>query len=226
MSERLIKSKERVKEHGEVFTPSWMVEDMLDLVKPETEDIYKTFLEPAAGDGNFLVAILKRKLESIKQNYDKRYWQTKSLFALASIYGIEIQKDNLKEARASMLDVIITFHIEAGNKADTRSPLFKSANYIIHQNIVWGDTLKKCRPDGEEIIFNEWRRVTGSAVQVERIPFTFASLFSENESNDNQLVSRRYHQLSLFSDEDLEPENTPQKYKIIDIKYVWKEELQ
>ena len=33
----LVKSKQRVADHGEVFTPAWMVEAMLDLVKGETE---------------------------------------------------------------------------------------------------------------------------------------------------------------------------------------------
>lgn len=226
MNERLIKSKERVKEHGEVFTPSWMVEDMLDLVKSETEDIYKTFLEPAAGDGNFLTAILRRKLESVKQNYDKRYWQTKSLFALASIYGIEIQKDNLHEARQAMLDMFVSFHIEAGNKADSRTHLFKSARHIIHENIVWGDTLKKCRPDGSEIVFSEWRRVPNSVAQVARIPFTFASLFNDEDPKCLIPINKGQLQLSLFEDEVVEQKNEISKYKIVDIKHVWKEAIE
>ena len=51
----LVKSKERVADHGEVFTPAWMVAAMLDLVKDETERIDSRFLEPACGSGNFLV---------------------------------------------------------------------------------------------------------------------------------------------------------------------------
>ena len=58
---RFVKSKQRVADHGEVFTPAWMVEAMLDLVKAETERIDSRFLEPACGDGNFLVQILRRK---------------------------------------------------------------------------------------------------------------------------------------------------------------------
>jgi len=220
MNERLIKSKKRVKEHGEVFTPNWMVEKMLDLVKTETDDIYKTFLEPAAGDGNFLTAILKRKLEAVKQCYDKRYWQTKSLFALASIYGIEIQKDNLQEARKAMLDLFTDFHIEISNEVK----LIKAARYIVYENIVWGDTLKKLCPDGTEIIFSEWKQVPNSATKVERLPFTFASLF-DGEKSEYQIPKGQL-QLSLFDDEKLEQVNKPLKYKIVDIKDVWKEELQ
>lgn len=91
MTEQIIKSKQRVQKHGEVFTPSWMVQKMLDTpgVKEACENIYATFLEPAAGDGNFLEAILARKLTAVKEQYHQRNWKTKSLFALSSIYGIE-----------------------------------------------------------------------------------------------------------------------------------------
>ena len=91
MEENIIKSKDRVQKHGEVFTPSWMVQKMLDTpgIREKTEDIYATFLEPSAGDGNFLEAILERKLSAVTRNYDKKNWKTKSLFALSSIYGIE-----------------------------------------------------------------------------------------------------------------------------------------
>ena len=62
----LIKSKKRVADHGEVFTPPWMVEAMLDLVKGETERIDSRFLEPACGSGNFLVQVLQRKLAAVE----------------------------------------------------------------------------------------------------------------------------------------------------------------
>ena len=67
----LVKSKQRVADHGEVFTPDWMVEDMLNLVKGETERIESRFLEPACGDGNFLIPILKRKLAVVLKRYGK-----------------------------------------------------------------------------------------------------------------------------------------------------------
>ena len=62
----LIRSRQRVADHGEVFTPDWMVEAMLDLVKGETERIDSRFLEPACGSGNFLVRVLKRKLAAVE----------------------------------------------------------------------------------------------------------------------------------------------------------------
>ena len=67
----LIKSKKRVADHGEVFTPPWMVEAMLDLVKGETARIDSRFLEPACGSGNFLVKVLQRKLAAVEAKYGK-----------------------------------------------------------------------------------------------------------------------------------------------------------
>lgn len=104
MEEKLIKSKHRVQKHGEVFTPAWMVQKMLDTpgVKEACENVSATFLEPAAGDGNFLLAILERKLQAVIDQYDERNWKTKSLIALSSIYGIEFLEDNLEVARSRM----------------------------------------------------------------------------------------------------------------------------
>src|ERR1700750_758443 len=103
----LIKSKRRVADHGEVFTPPWMVEAMLDLVKDETELIDSRFLEPACGSGNFLVHILRRKLAAVdlkygKSNFEKRHY---ALLALMCIYGIELLQDNIAECRANLLEI-------------------------------------------------------------------------------------------------------------------------
>ncbi len=70
-SERLVKSVERVRDHGEVFTPAWLVESMLDLVKDESERIDSRFLEPACGSGNFLIPVLRRELATVQARYAK-----------------------------------------------------------------------------------------------------------------------------------------------------------
>lgn len=67
----LVKSRQRVADHGEVFTPRWLVDDMLDLAKAETERIDSRFLEPACGSGNFLVPVLERKLRVVEAKYGK-----------------------------------------------------------------------------------------------------------------------------------------------------------
>src|SRR6476660_1773009 len=105
----LIKSKDRVADHGEVFTPTWMVEAMLDLVKDETERIDSRFLEPACGSGNFLVRILRRKLAAVelkfgKSDFEKRHY---ALFGLMCVYGIELLDDNVAECHKNMLKILV-----------------------------------------------------------------------------------------------------------------------
>src|SRR5205809_5658555 len=100
-----VKSKQRVADHGEVFTPAWMVEAMLNLVKDETERIDSRFLEPACGSGNFLVHILQRKLATVELTYGKSDFERRhhSLLGLMCIYGIELQAHNIAECRANVL---------------------------------------------------------------------------------------------------------------------------
>ena len=88
----LVKSKQRVADHGEVFTPAWMVEAMLDLVKDETERIDSRFLEPACGSGNFIVQILQRKLAAVELKFGKSDFERQhyALLGLMCIYGIEL----------------------------------------------------------------------------------------------------------------------------------------
>ncbi|MCP9440930.1 MAG: N-6 DNA methylase, partial [Nitrospira sp.] len=135
----LVKSKQRVADHGEVFTPEWMVEAMLDLVKGETERIDSRFLEPACGSGNFLVAVLRRKLAAVdlkygKSDFEKRHY---TLLALMCTYGIELLADNIAECRANMLEVLADYL-----KIDASDDLYRAASYVLSQNLVHGDALK------------------------------------------------------------------------------------
>ena len=110
-AESLVKSKQRVADHGEVFTPSWMVEDMLNLVKDESERIDSRFLEPACGDGNFLKVVLQRKLATVQSRYGKSEFERNhyALFGLMCIYGIELLEDNVQECRENLLDIFAKF---------------------------------------------------------------------------------------------------------------------
>src|ERR1700689_3885743 len=105
---KLIKSKDRVADHGEVFTPVWLVAAMLDLVKDETERIDSRFLEPACGNGNFLVQVLRRKLASVELKYGKSDFERRhyALLGLMCIYGIELLADNIAECRANVLEAL------------------------------------------------------------------------------------------------------------------------
>ena len=62
--EKIIKSADRVKNNGEVFTPNRIVKMML--AQPEIQakihELSSTFLEPSAGEGAFLVELLKQKM--------------------------------------------------------------------------------------------------------------------------------------------------------------------
>lgn len=177
---RLIKSRDRVKAHGEVFTPRHMVDQMLDLVREDLEMgpdfVDKTFLEPAAGDGNFLVAILQRKLSAIERRLAHSEWVTQSLFALASIYGIEVLEDNHAAAKAAMLSEFVSFHERTGNPCGRRSNAYRSASTIVDRNLVLGDTLTGLDTRGEEIQFSWWNRVPNRPGFVQRVPFTLVSL--------------------------------------------------
>lgn len=182
--EVLVKSRERVKAYGEVFTPLQMVNQMLDLVQPELESgpgfVDKTFFEPASGDGNFLTAIFKRKLAAIEKRYKPSIWPTESLFALASIYSIELLQDNHQVAQAAMLGEFIAFHKRHGNPCSPRTNLFRAADHLIATNILQGDTLTGLDPQGDPIAFSWWHRVLNVPATVRREVFTLASLRHEN----------------------------------------------
>ena len=107
-STELIKSKERVQNHGEVFTPKWMVQKMLSepAIQEKIRDVHATFLEPSAGEGAFLVEILHQRLTYLDQQVSKTNWPKQAIWALMSIYGIELLQDNLLKARDAMLEVI------------------------------------------------------------------------------------------------------------------------
>lgn len=186
--ERLIKSRHRVKAHGEVFTPRHMVNQMLDLVKPELETgpafVDKTFFEPAAGDGNFVVAILQRKLRAVEKRYQPAAWMTESLFVLASIYAVELLEDNHRAAQEALLAEFFAFHERAGIACGPRTNLHRSAVTLVDRNIICGNTLTGLDIYGEEIQFFWWHRVLNEPGMVRRVAFTLASLRRSDSAID------------------------------------------
>ncbi len=149
----LIKSKQRVADHGEVFTPPWLVEKMLDLVKAETERIDSRFLEPACGSGNFLIPVLKRKLAAVDKRYKSSEFERQhhALLGLMCIYGVELLQDNAEECRNNLLEVF-----QSHLKLDAESKLLAAARVVLAANIVQGDALSLKDHEGEPIIFPEW----------------------------------------------------------------------
>lgn len=149
----LIKSKKRVADHGEVFTPAWLVEKMLDLVKGETERIDSRFLEPACGGGAFLVPILQRKLAAVEAKYgaDSFERRVRALQALSCCYGIELLADNIAECRENMLQVFCAY-LRLLPDDDFR----RAASHILSLNLIHGDALSMKAHDGSPMIVVEW----------------------------------------------------------------------
>jgi hypothetical protein len=161
------KSRQRVADHGEVFTPPWMVEAMLDLVKGETDRIDSRFLEPACGSGNFLVQILRRKLATVELKYGKSDFERRhyAVLALMCIYGIELLPDNIAECRANLLEIFAEYLGE-----DASGELYRAASYVLSQNLIHGDALKMRTHDDQPITFAEWgsRRPRSSTIAARR----------------------------------------------------------
>ena len=149
----LIKSKQRVADHGEVFTPEWLVDAMLDLVKDETERLDSRFLEPACGSGNFLTKILKRKLAAVEIKYSKSEFDRNhyALLSLMCTYGIELLEDNIAECKANLLGIFSEYLV-----IDAEDSLYVCVDYVLSQNIVHGDALTMKDINGVPIAFAEW----------------------------------------------------------------------
>ena len=178
----LVKSKQRVADHGEVFTPPWMVEAMLDLVQGETERIDARFLEPACGSGNFLVPIVRRKFAAVQLKYGASDFERRhyALLALMCVYGIELLADNIAECRANVLEVFANYL-----QLDETDDLYRAASYVLQQNLVHGDALTMRDHQGQAITFAEWGYLGKGKYQQRDFRFdvlTGASKFSEEGS--------------------------------------------
>jgi hypothetical protein len=188
----LVKSKQRVADHGEVFTPAWMVEAMLDLVKSETERIDSRFLEPACGSGNFLVRILQRKLAAVELKYGKVDFEKRqySLLALMCIYGIELLPDNIAECRANLLEIFAGY-LNLASSDD----LYRAAFYVLSQNLVHGDAMKMCSADGSAILFAEWGYLGKGKFQRRDFRFDTLTLSSSFSAEDSLFAQIGKHEI-------------------------------
>ncbi len=178
-----IKSKKRVQEHGEVYTNPREVNAMLDLVKHETERIESRFLEPACGNGNFLIEILNRKLEVVTKRYapnkhrNNDQWERYGLLAISSIYGVDILLDNAIECRDRLFDRFMKVYVEVCRA--TNPEIEKSARYLLDSNIVCGDALTLRTNEGEPIVFAQWDLVNSH--KIKRQDYTLAHLLEIQE---------------------------------------------
>ncbi len=188
--EEHIVSKERVAEYGEVYTPRRVVNAMLDLVKREAERIESRFLEPACGTGNFLAEILERKLHVVEKRYAKSQleYERNAVLAVSSIYGIDIQEDNVEQCRQRLFGIFDLDYLRLFiNK--TNDKCRESVRFILERNIVHGDalSLKTIGDNPEPIVFAEWSPVNGSFLKCR--DFSFHGLLEHEYIKSTPLFS-------------------------------------
>lgn len=194
-----VKTKQRVADHGEVFTNEREVNAMLDLVKQETERIDSRFLEPACGTGNFLVEILRRKLEVVIGRYKRNQldYERYAIIAISSIYGIDLLLDNVHECRNRLFNIFEEQYKKLF-KDKIKQDCLESGRFVLNKNIIQGDALTLNKVGSEEpIVFSEWSAVNGSMIK--RRDFTLANLLqAEAAKVPNSLFSAVYESDPAF----------------------------
>lgn len=206
MVTKQVKSKQRVADHGEVFTSAREVNAMLDLVKQETERIDSRFLEPACGDGNFLAEILHRKLAVVKKKYGRSPidYEKYAVLAATSIYGIDILLDNVIACRERMF-AIWDKEYKVVCKKEINEDCREAVKFIFSRNIVCGNALSLKRVDengsdiDEPIVFSEWAFVTGFNLQ--RSDYTFDKLLEGNEEGRDLFGKKQKKKKSDVTDQ-------------------------
>lgn len=203
-----IKSKERVRERGEVFTAAREVNAMLDLVKDETENIDSTFLEPACGDGNFLDEVLRRKLCVCAKRYGKSAadYEKFSFLACTTLYGVDIMADNVARCRERLYDVweesFGRGDRENGRRSDYHDSVARAVRKVFEKNILLGNALSMKRVDEKgndldaPIVFTEWKFALED--KLKREEYRFDVLLEKGESA--QGVNKFGSKLENFSE--------------------------
>jgi len=202
-----VKSKQRVADHGEVFTAEREVKAMCDLVEQETARIDSRFLEPTCGDGNFLAEILRRKLEIVKQKYKKSSydWERNSLLALGSMYGVDLLLDNCISCRNRLFEIWNKSY-KSVCKKDCNDATREAAKFILSRNVVCGNglTLMCVDENGIDttvpIVFSEWTFPRNDAF-IHRKDYVFDELV-----NGTDKKKKDTKQMSLFAEVEQEDE--------------------
>ena len=207
MPKKIIKSIDRVKNNGEVFTPRKIVDLMLDQpeIKAKVNSLTATFLEPSAGEGAFLIEILKRKLEYAKtQSKTNKELQNNFLLALSTLYGIELMEDNVEMLVINMVNTFRDAYFNTFSHEEQSQKVLKSANVIIYANMAQGDTLTRKTATGEPIVFSEWTPIGKTKVQ--RTEYTFDSIVEGGGPLGN--IQNQYEQLDLFATDEFKDEDS------------------
>lgn len=187
-------SRQRVAERGEVFTAEREVNAMLDLVANECLRPDSRFLEPACGNGNFLTAILKRKLSELHRKYKNSPYdyEKQAIVAISSLYGVDIMRDNVEECRERLFS-IWNEEYTAHCKSDVSEEARQAAKFIISRNIINGNALTLMCVDAEgndtsaPIVFSEWTLISGNRMQ--RSDYTMSDLLLYNDNSEGNLFA-------------------------------------
>ncbi len=192
MAQSMTNPRQRIIDHGEVFTPPELVNHMLDLVAHECERVDSRFLEPACGDGNFLAEVLRRKLLTVdrKHAHNSEKWARDATLAVSSLYGIDLLADNIAACGVRLLEVVRDAHVTRF-KTPLPEAVACAIAYILSKNIVQGDALTLRTSAGLPIVFPEWSPVNGSMLK--RRDFKFDHLIQSGH------YSSKTHK-TLFSD--------------------------
>lgn len=241
-NENIIKSKKRVQNHGEVFTPKRIVKKMLDFtnIREACQNLTSTFLEPAAGEGAFLVEVLNRKMKMIAKNYadDLTRYENYSLLALSTLYGVELLEDNAQKCVMNMYQVYYEAYQKQSMKhgEKMKNKVLDSAKLIISNNIAQGNFLTKLSSNGNPIVFSEWQSVNlrkdAKTIKVQRTEYTIEDILNgvEKELGEPSTHSVKIEQLNLFdlfyNEEVTETEEKRMKYVPVKITDVYKEEME
>ena len=242
MTEKIIKSKRRVQKHGEVFTPRNIVEKMLDIpeIKEACENVTATFLEPAAGEGAFLVAILERKLNMVKDKYneDLNQFENFSLLALTTLYGIELLEDNAQTCVINMYELYKDFYREQANfhGGKMKKNVLDSAKVIISANIEQGNFLTRKDGSGKPLVFSEWKpihlRKNSKNIKIQRTEYTLDEIYENVKKEAGMMIDgngQKFQQLNIFDileEEDSTLEIRDMRYTVVPIKEVYKVEME
>ena len=234
--EKQIKSKERVRTRGEVFTAAREVNAMLDLVKDETENIDSTFLEPACGDGNFLDEVLRRKLAVCRKRYGKSAadYEKMSFLACTTLYGVDIMADNVERCRERLFEtweasfgtthrsvaVSATGVVTGAPRSDFHGRVSAAVKKVFEKNILLGNALSMKRVDerqndlDEPIVFTEWKFALGDKLKREEYRFDVLLEGGETKNKATEMTFDFFGDASASVNWMVDPDD-PEKKRMI-----------
>lgn len=232
MNEKIIKSADRVKNNGEVFTPNRIVKLMLGQpeIQAKIHELFATFLEPSAGEGAFLVELLKQKMAvALSKSTSATTYSRNCLIALSSLYGIEYLEDNVEMLVMNMITTFNQLYVQdiTNFAKKPNQHVLESAKVIIRTNMAQGDTLKYVNADGKPILLSEWKQVDGKANLVQRTEYTFESIV--NESGPTNTVAGETEEMDLFAGSGFfeeKPKAKLHRYKACRWTDIYKQEIE